>query len=341
MAEKIAVLLGGTSAERDVSLVTGIEIAKALSRTGYRVQAIDCAFGDRIIDHRSAKVADIIRAIPSDIDRKRRELEQNILDTVQYLLKEKFDAAFIALHGGYGENGQLQALLELASVPYTGSGSLASALGMNKHLSKTLFRENGIPTARWFRIENGEEPDSAAFQSLGYPLIIKPNDQGSTVGLTIVNKPEELSPALQRAFRYSTTVIAETFIPGREMTVSILERDALPVIEIIPEHGIYDYECKYQTGKSRYVVPAEIPPEVTEQLQHLAKQAFFALECRDYARVDFRLTPENQPYCLEVNTLPGMTPTSLVPKAARAVGIDFDELIDRIIRMALKRGGSK
>jgi len=341
LAAKIAVLLGGTSAERDVSLVTGIEIAKALSRTGYQVRAIDCAFGDRIIDHQIAEVAEIIHAIPSDIDRKRTELDRNILVTMQYLLKEKFDAAFVALHGGYGENGQLQSLLELMSIPYTGSGPLASVLGMNKHLSKTLFQKNGIPTAQWIKIEKEEKVDSTAFESLGYPLVIKPNDQGSTVGLTVVNKPEEVAPALQRAFQYGSTVIAETFIPGREMTVSILSQEALPVIEIIPEHGIYDYECKYQKGKSQYVVPAEIPPEVTQRVQHLAQQAFLSLECRDYARVDFRLSPENQPYCLEVNTLPGMTPTSLVPKAARAVGIDFNELIDRIIQMALKRGGGK
>lgn len=335
---KIAVLLGGTSAERDVSLVTGIEIARALRRSGQTVEAIDCAFGDRRIDDLDAHIDDVIRAIPSDFESRRRELDRNLFRTIDYLLQSRFDFVFIALHGGYGENGQLQALLDLAGIPYSGSGALASGLGMDKHLSKILFEKAGVGTAPWIHLSSIDQFPHVRPQiaRLGFPVVVKPNDQGSTVGLTIVRQESQLEAAVEEAFRHGNSVIAEQFIPGRELTVAVLGDRPLPVIEIIPEHGIYDYECKYQKGKSQYIVPAELPAGVTEQLQKQALAAFRALGCRHYARVDFRLNKDQQAFCLEVNTLPGMTPTSLVPKAARAVGIDFPELIEQIIRLAIR-----
>jgi D-alanine-D-alanine ligase len=333
---KIAVLLGGTSAERDVSLVTGRGIAKALSDKGHRVTAIDCAFGDQVITDWEVDSNEIIRVDHSDIEKRKAELDKNLLKTLDYLIQEKFDVTFIALHGGYGENGQLQAGLDLIKMPYTGSQALSSGLGMDKNLSKILFQDVGVPTAPWLLITRETAFDKKAIENLGLPVVIKPNDQGSTVGLTIVKKAEEMEPAIEKAFRFGKTVLAEKFIPGREMTVSMLDGKPLPVIEIIPEHGIYDYECKYQKGKSQYVVPAQISETVTESLQNFAIKAYQVLDCRHYARVDFRLQDNTLPFCLEVNTLPGMTPTSLVPKAAKAMGISFPDLVEKITYLAIQ-----
>lgn len=337
MSLKIAVLLGGTSAERDVSLISGQEIAKALRQNGHQVLAIDCAFGDTLIEDWEKDINEVIRTEHSDFEQKKKVLDRNILKTIDLLLREKIQVVFIGLHGGYGENGQLQALLDLVKIPYTGSDALASGIGMDKNISKILFEKAGVPTAPWIKISADKIPPEEEFASLGYPLVIKPNDQGSTVGLTVVKEPTQLPDAIKKAFQYSHVILGEKYIAGREMTVSILDMEALPVIEIIPEHGIYDYECKYQKGKSQYVVPAQIPAEVSKHLQHLGLHAYKALGCRHYARVDFRLSPENQPYCLEVNTLPGMTATSLVPKAAKAVGIHFNELVEKIVQMALRQ----
>ena len=333
---KVAVLLGGTSAERDVSLITGQEVAKAIRENGHQVMAVDCAFGDALIEDWEKDINEVIRVEHSDIEKQKQELDRNTLKTIELLLREKVQVVFIALHGGYGENGQIQDLLDLVKIPYTGSAGLASGMGMDKHISKILFEKAGVPTAPWVRITAGKKFSPDELTTLGFPLVIKPNDQGSTVGLTIVKEPSQLKTAIEKAYKFSQTVLAEKFIAGREMTVAILDQDPLPVIEIIPEHGIYDYECKYQKGKSQYIVPAKIPPTITKRLQSLALLAYQALGCRHYARVDFRLSEEQQPYCLEVNTLPGMTATSLVPKAAKAVGINFNQLVERILQLAIR-----
>jgi len=334
---KVAVLLGGTSAERDVSLVSGLAISKALAEAGHQVTAVDCAFGDQVINDWDAEINDIILVEHSDFESKKQELDRNILRTVQFLLEKQINIAFIALHGGYGENGQIQALLELMKIPYTGSNSLASGIGMNKHISKILFQKQGIPVPEWVKLDGPQDINKGIISKLGYPLVIKPNDQGSTVGLTIVQEKDQIQPAVERAFQFSEAVLAEKYIPGKEVTVSILGDQALPIIEIIPEHGIYDYECKYQKGKSQYIVPAGLSEKTALDLQNYAVQAYKTLGCRHYARVDFRLSPQDRPFCLEVNTLPGMTPTSLVPKAAKAVGIGFPELVDRIVSMAITK----
>ena len=338
---KIAVLLGGTSAERDVSLVTGLAVAKALLENGHSVQAIDCAYGANVLSDLDRPAEAIIAEQPSDIENRRRELDPRVMEAVQYLLKEKFDVVYNGLHGGYGENGQLQALLELAGIPYTGSGPLASGLGMNKHLSKIMFRSCDVPTANWCFYPSRGSVDLKQVAELGYPVVVKPNDQGSTVGLSIVHDPEHINAALEEAFRHSQSVIIEKYIPGREITVSILGDQALPVIEIRPKSGFYDYKSKYQKGMTDYMVPAPIPDELSRKVQEKALQAYRAMGCQDYARIDFRLQDDGQFFCLEVNTLPGMTPTSLVPKAAQAVGISFNDLVERIVHSALERGVGK
>jgi len=332
---KIAVLLGGTSAERDVSLVTGLEISKALSEKGHQVTAIDCAYGAKVLTDWSADSKEIIRVEPSEMESRQTTLNRNIFETIRYILDNTFDVVVLALHGGYGENGQLQALLKLANIPFTGSEMLASAMGMDKHVSKSLFRQSGVPTAPWVLLRHPEKYRQEQVKQFGLPLVVKPNDQGSTVGLSIVDELQKMPEAISLAFQHSDSVLIEKFIPGREMTVAILNGEALPVIEIIPEHGIYDYECKYQTGKSQYVVPAEISEQTSRELQNLAQRAYHSINCRHYSRIDFRVTDENEAFCLEVNTLPGMTPTSLVPKAANAVGINFSDLIERIVLLAL------
>ncbi len=331
----IAVLLGGTSAERDVSLVTGLAIARALSQNGHQVLAIDCAYGDKEVDFLNEDEASIIKSTPSDFDSQQAELNRNIFRTITYLQEQQVEVVFNALHGGYGENGQLQTLLDLAGVPYTGSGALASALGMDKHLSKVMFQTVDVPTAPWLYWASRDLADMQEIEILGLPAVVKPNSQGSTVGLSIIHHRRDLEKAIETAFRYSPSVIVEQYIPGRELTVAILGDEALPVLEIIPESGFYDYEAKYQAGKTRYEVPANIPAFLAAQVRESALRAFEVLGCRGYARVDFRLQENGEYFCLEVNTLPGMTPTSLVPKAARAMGIEFPELVERIVSLAV------
>lgn len=334
---KVAVVLGGTSAERDVSLATGLAVARAVRSLNFPVTAVDCAYGDRVIADLDDEACAVISESPSGIENRRRELDGNLFKTIAFLKSGGFDVVFNALHGGYGENGQFQALLEVAGIPFTGSGSLASGIGMHKHFCKILFRDGQIPTADWHYLQNGAEPTLDLMDALNLPVVVKPNEQGSTVGLTIVKNRSQILEAVHLAYRHSKSVIIENYIAGRELTVGVLLNKALPVIEIIPESGFYDYESKYQSGKTRYEVPANIPDDLTGELQETALKAYHALGCRDYARVDFRLQPDGCYFCLEVNTLPGMTSTSLVPKAAAATGISFEELVERILTSAIER----
>ncbi len=334
---KIAVLLGGTSAERDVSFSSGVAIARALRENGHDVQAIDCAYGDKTLDFETVDPSQLVKTTPPDIENQKATLDRNLFKTVDYLAREQFDAAFIGLHGGYGENGQIQALLEIAGIPYTGSGSLASAMGIDKHISKIIFQANFVPTAPWQHHLRNENIERHRVKSLGLPLVVKPNSQGSTVGLSIIQSLDELDSALEIAFKYSHGVLLEQYIPGRELTVAVLGNEALPVLEIIPKSGFYDYEAKYQGGLTRYEVPAKLPEKLSQKIREAALRAFQSLQCQGYARVDFRLRDDDKFFCLELNTLPGMTATSLAPKMAKAVGINFNELIERIVQLALLR----
>jgi D-alanine-D-alanine ligase len=213
---------------------------------------------------------------------------------------------------------------------------LASALAMDKAMSKRIFEHAAIPTPRWLLLPaDGPTPLPEDVEPLGgYPVVVKPNDQGSTVGLSIVREPGELGRAFELATRYSRGVLIESYVPGRELTVGILGNEALPIVEIFPEHGVYDYTCKYTAGKSRYEVPAELDPGLAARVQELGLRAFEVLGCRGVARVDFRLDPGSRPYCLEVNTVPGMTPTSLVPMAAKARGLSYDDVVTRMLELA-------
>ncbi len=336
---RITVLLGGDSFERDVSLSSSYEVVKALRRGGHEVYTIDPAIPmDRQSEPGKAAVGEEPPGLAPDplppADR---------LKWLQspYLLNA--DAVFIALHGGAGEDGTVQALLDAAGVPYTGTGMIGSALAMNKDRSKALFSEAGIQTAPHIFVPQKRCGDGAKIREavegvLGFPVVVKPNNQGSSVGFSFVPSSEGLGEALERASGFGGGLVLETYIPGREVAVTVLEDRALSPVEIIPEGGFYDYKRKYTKGSSRYVVPAEFDSDVIMRLESEALKASRALLCRDYSRVDFRVGGDGETYCLEVNTLPGMTKLSLVPMAAAEAGMDFDKLVERICSLAAARG---
>jgi D-alanine-D-alanine ligase len=317
---RVIVLLGGDSPERDVSKVSGRAVAEALIRGGHDVLAMDTAgpHAGQPLDF-GARSMQIGLEPPSDALLPANEAVR----AIQRIGAHDFgdvDVVFVALHGGKGEDGTIQALLEMTGIPYTGSGVMASSVAMDKETSKRIFRDLVADVTLPV-----DEVAAAVARECGYPAIAKPNSAGSSVGFSVIRAPEEVKAAIATAAAYDTRIVFEAFIPGREMTVAVLDGQALPVVEIVPQVGVYDYRSKYTPGSSRYQVPAEIPTAVTLHLQELALRCFHGLRCRDFARIDFRLTPENEPFCLEVNTIPGMTPTSLVPKAAKAAGLEFDD----------------
>jgi len=293
----VAVLMGGLSAERDVSLKTGAAIASALKRKGYRVAPIDVG-----------------REVARDLRRRR------------------IGCAFIALHGRGGEDGTMQGLLETMGIPYTGSGVLSSALAMDKKHTKWAFTRNRLPHAPYKVLARGAVPEKGwPCAGLAPPLVVKPTTEGSTIGISIVKKKTALGSALKEAFLYGDEALVEQYIPGRELTVAILGDRPLPVIEIVAAGGFYDYRAKYRSGTTEYLVPAPLESATARRLQKIALAAHRCLSCRGATRVDFRLRRDGRPFLLEVNTIPGMTETSLLPKAAAAEGIDFEELVEWIL----------
>lgn len=337
---KIVVLKGGASSEREVSLVSGAEVARALREKGHTVTEIEVGDELESFSGKSAAAAGPGATGGSGAGEPSAR-NPGLVRFVSNAEVASCDLVFIALHGGTGENGTVQAVLDLMRVPYTGSGMLGSALAMDKFLTKLIFERVGIPTPAWRAVESADHAkvEHAVSELGGPPVVTKPRDQGSTIGISIVTDRGQLRDAVGFALKYSPDVLVETYVPGREITVGILGDRALPVVEITPETGFYDYECKYTKGKSKYTVPAEIHAQVAADAQRCALEAFRVLGCADFARVDFRLPPDGRPQCLEVNTVPGMTGTSLVPMAAGAVGIDFPSLVEEICRLALARRG--
>ena len=335
---RITVLMGGTSSERDVSLASGIRVAEALRSCGHEVRTVDPARGEIGVEEERALASGVVvQTAPPSQDALRRMAREALPKMASTLPRAgETDVVFLGLHGGTGEDGTIQAMLDLTGVPYTGSGHLASALAMDKDLSKQLFRQSGVTTADWLMAPvTADDVESG----LGFPVIVKPSKQGSTVGLSIVRDPAELQAAIDEALEFDDEVMVEAFIAGRELTVGILGGDALPVGEIIPKHEIYDYECKYTPGMADERFPADLTSAETARIQQEARAAFRALKLGGYARIDFRMSQDGRFYCLEANTLPGMTQTSLIPQAAAAAGISFPELCDRIVRLAIARGG--
>ena len=324
----ITVLTGGASAERDVALASATQIVAALRARGHTVAVVDTARG--LVSERDepSLIPGAVGHTPPSTDRL-MEMERTFLvsSLASIPAVTTAEVLFLALHGGWGEDGTLQAVLDVVGVPYTGSGPLGSALAMDKDVSKKLFRAAGVPVAEWL-MAPADEADVK--RTIGVPCVVKPSKQGSTVGLTVVKDLAALAGAIALAGKYDDEVMIERFIPGRELTVGVLDGKALAVGEIIPKHEIFDYECKYQPGMSEEIFPARVNTRIANEAQRLSVLAHRALKLGSYSRVDFRLSPANELICLEANTLPGMTGTSLMPQSARAAGMDFGELCERI-----------
>jgi len=330
----LTVLLGGTSSERNVSLASGLRMAAALREAGHTVRLLDPATGVVDASTESAWRERAVGATPPSAEELAALQRHDQTPTLpMHPLVRDAECVVLALHGGHGEDGTVQALLDVAGVRYTGSGAMATAIAMDKDMTKRLLMHAGVPTAPWRMTPIDTD---VAIGALGLPLIVKPNREGSTVGLTIVKERGQFAPAVQEAHRFDREVMCERFVPGRELTVPVLAGVALPVGEIIPVKEIYDYECKYTPGMAREEFPADLTPEMTSMVQRYAERAYVALKLRGCARIDFRLTPEGTLACLEANTLPGMTALSLVPQSAAAAGVSFVEFCDRLVQDATR-----
>jgi D-alanine-D-alanine ligase len=331
---KVAVLFGGTSSERDVSIASGSQVMRALHQAGHEILAIDTAKG-LLSAGEQQRLLEAGVAPEPPAQQTLALLHSNTAALAQSSDFQKVDVVFLALHGGSGEDGTLQGFFELLGLPHTGSGVRGSANAMDKDTAKRLCLAAGIPTADW--LMTPIEPATVEAR-LGYPLVVKPNKEGSTIGLTVVKKSADLAAALALAGRYDDEVMLEKFVPGRELTVGILGDRALAVGEIIPKRSeIFDYESKYQPGGAEEIFPADLSLEQTTRIQDLGLRTHRALKLEDYSRVDFRLDPNGDLWVLEANTLPGMTATSLLPQSAAAVGISFPELCHRICQLAIER----
>jgi D-alanine-D-alanine ligase len=307
-AKRIGVLMGGMSSEREISLKSGRLVSESLKRLGYD-------------------------AIAVDMDR----------DVGPRLRQEKIDAVFIALHGRYGEDGAIQGLLEIMGIPYTGSGVMASAIGMDKTMTKRLLIAHQIPTPAYVVLKSGTDLPTALAELRGAglkpPWVVKPAAQGSTIGVSVGVEPETtLADALKRAFHHDSTALVEAFIEGREVTAGILNHRSLPLVEIVPKTSFYDYDTKTTSGMAEYKVPAPLAASFSGTLQEMSLNVYRILGCRGAARVDLRVDFSGRPYVLEINTVPGMTESSLLPMAAREAGIGYDALVEQILKSALRAG---
>lgn len=336
----IALIVGGISSEREVSLTSGRAILKALRENGHKVSVIDPIYGDNEVTEEKIFKDLVSKEYPTKdvMEKLLRESRRKVMDCINSSLFDDIDIAFLGLHGKYGEDGRIQTLLELRSIKYTGSDVLSSAIAMDKDVTKMIFRNNGIPTADWIMLSKKDIVDVKGILSkIKLPFVIKPNDEGSTVGLTIVYNESEIEKAIEHAFKYTDKIMIEKYVKGRELTVSIVGDIAYPLIEIKPKEGFYDYLHKYTKGMTEYICPAEIRKDISEKAQRLALRAYQSLGCSVYSRVDFLLNDKDELYCLEVNTLPGMTELSLVPKAVKVKGMEFNTLIENIIALSLKK----
>jgi len=335
---KTAVLFGGTSAERDVSLASGIQVVQALREHGHEVIAVDTARGALSSADEQQLLAKGIGLEPPDSNGL-RDFQSSSEVLSKATVFKGVDVVFIALHGGAGEDGTIQASLDLAGMTYTGSGHEACANALDKDIAKRLFRAAGVATADWLKAPVRADEVTEKF---GYPVVVKPNKQGSSVGLTIVHSVEELMPAIDLAYKHDNEVMIEQYIDGRELTVGILDEQALEVGEIIPLRGeVFDYESKYQQDGAREIFPADISGQLRLDIQRLGLHAHQALKLEGFSRVDFRMDKQNKIWCLEANTVPGLTAFSLLPKSAQAADISFPELCDRICQLALKKAAQE
>ena len=347
---KIVVLAGGLSTERDVSFKTGEMVTKALRENGHQVILLDVFMGysDKEEDltgifDRAEAVSVKVAAIPEtapDLEKvkaQRKDQSDNFFGPNVIELCRMADIVFMALHGENGENGKIQAAFDLFGIRYTGTGYLGSALAMNKGMAKQLFLENGIPTPRDTSLKRGE--DAAKIETCGihFPCVVKPCSGGSSIGVSIVHDKAEYEQALKEAFRWENELVIEEYVKGREFSVGVIDFQALPIIEIAPVEGFYDYKNKYKAGSTVETCPAELSEQITKEMQGYAEKVAEVLGLNTYSRTDFLLDEEGRIFCLEANTLPGMTPTSLLPQEAKVTGVDFNQLCEKLIESSMRK----
>lgn len=339
---KIVVLAGGLSTERDVSFCSGSMVYKALKENGHQVVLIDVYLGyegdckNIFEDSRDwAKEIGVIREEKPDLEavkKMRKDGGRSFFGPGVLKICGMAEVTFLALHGENGENGKVQAALDLMGIRYTGTDYLSSAICMDKGLTKELFRLHGVPTPMGIQLKKGEQE----IEEVSFPCVVKACCGGSSVGVAMAADKEEYQAAKEEAFRYDDHVVIEQYIKGREFSVGVLDGEALPVIEIQPKEGFYDYKNKYQAGSAIETCPADLSREKTLEMQQHAQKAFRVLRLKNYARMDFMMDEKGNIFCLEANTLPGMTPTSLLPQEAAAAGISFSQLCEKIIKAALE-----
>ena len=339
----IVVLAGGISTERDVSLISGKMIYGAVKRKGHKAILLDVFLGyegdisnifEKEIDW-EAQVTGIKETNPDieAVKKLRPDYKKNFFGPNVIKLCQSADVVFMALHGENGENGKIQACFDLMGITYTGTDYVSSALSMDKGLTKDIFRQYGIPCPEGIRLKKGE----ADPKSVPFPCIVKASCGGSSVGVSIAGNEEEYEAAKKEAYKYDEEAIIEQYIEGREFSVGVLDGKALPIIEIAPLQGFYDYKNKYQAGSTIETCPAVLPEDKTKKMQNYAEMAFKALRLKNYARMDFMMGKDGSLYCLEANTLPGMTPTSLLPQEAAAIGISYEDLCEKLIAISLRK----
>ena len=347
---KIVVLAGGLSTERDVSFKTGEMVTKALRENGHQVILLDVFMGysDKEEDltgifDRAEAVSVKVAAIPEtapDLEKvkaQRKDQSDNFFGPNVIELCRMADIVFMALHGENGENGKIQAAFDLFGIRYTGTGYLGSALAMNKGMAKQLFLENGIPTPRGTSLKRGE--DAAKIETCGihFPCVVKPCSGGSSLGVSLVHATAFPEQALKEAFRWENELVIEEYVKGREFSVGVIDFQALPIIEIAPVEGFYDYKNKYKAGSTVETCPAELSEQITKEMQGYAEKVAEVLGLNTYSRTDFLLDAEDHIFCLEANTLPGMTPTSLLPQEAKVTGVDFNQLCEKLIESSMRK----
>jgi len=347
---KIVVLAGGLSTERDVSFKTGDMVAKALRENGHQVILLDVFMGysDKREDltgifDRSEEVSVKVEGIPevapdlAKVKASRKDQSDNFFGPNVIELCQMADIVFMALHGENGENGKIQAAFDLFGIKYTGTGYLGSALAMDKGMAKKLFLHHNIPCPKGVAMKKENRTEDVSVLGVSLPCVVKPCCGGSSIGVSIVHTEEEFKTALDEAFRLENELIIEEYVEGREFSVGVMELKALPVIEIAPVVGFYDYKNKYKAGSAVETCPADLPEETSKKMQEYAVAVAEVLGLNTYSRMDFLLNKKNELFCLEANTLPGMTPTSLLPQEANAVGMNFNQLCEKIIEISLQK----
>lgn len=339
----IIVLAGGNSTEREVSIASGQGVCKALRERNHKAVLLDPYFGasqkeENLFptEYDVDKAADAMREMSSKLEETMKTRKGFFGPNVLEICKEA-DIVFLALHGANGEDGKVQSVLDLMGIKYTGSGPLSSGMAMDKGITKMVFEAKGVPTPKGITLEKGKCSSQLADYGMGFPVIVKPCCGGSSVGVCIANNQIEYQAALLEAFSYENEVVVEQFITGREFSVAVVDGKAYPVIEIAPLQGFYDYKNKYQAGSCVETCPADLSSALTKEMQKYAEMGYKALNLQAYARLDFLMDDEGNMYCLEANTLPGMTPTSLIPQEAKAIGMDYPQLCEKLIEVSLKK----